>query len=78
MIDAAESYRHANAIAAAYEARERTLVRSLESIGWSVVAFEVCPVQWTARVELRSSEGLLVTLDSDGIGRTTMTREPNS
>ncbi len=76
MIDhAMETGRRVAAIEAAYEARERALVHSLERIGWSVVAFEICPIEWRARVELRSADGLLVTLDSDGLGRTTLTRE---
>lgn len=53
---------------------QRTLVHTLERLGWSIASAEVNLVAGTARIELRRADGLLVTLDARN-GNVSITRE---
>jgi len=53
---------------------QRTLVHTLERLGWSLTSAEVDLVTNTARIELRRVDGLLVTLDARN-GTVSITRE---
>ena len=53
---------------------QRTLVHTLERLGWSLTSAEVDLVTNAARIELRRVDGLLVTLDAR-YGTVSITRE---
>lgn len=53
---------------------QHLLIHTLERLGWSLSSAEVNLVANTARVELRRTDGLLVTLDARN-GRASITRE---
>ncbi len=55
--------------------RPTALVHALESLGWALVAVDSDSDRGTARVCLKSTEGRVLTLDRDHIGRLTLTRE---
>jgi hypothetical protein len=55
--------------------RARVLSASLGRLGWECTQADVDLVAGTARVCFRSYTGRLVTLDADGLGRVTVTRE---
>lgn len=55
--------------------RARVLSASLSRLGWECVQADVDLVADTARVCFRNYTGRLVTLDADGLGRVTVTRE---
>lgn len=59
---------------AATTTAQRTLVHTLERLGWSIASAEVDLVTNTARIELRRVDGLLVTLDARN-GNVSITRE---
>lgn len=56
------------------DVRQKSLVLLLHRAGWQVNGVEVDLVRATARVELQSYDGRLVTLDARN-GRATLTRE---
>ena len=62
------------AATAATTPAQRTLVHTLERLGWSIASAEVNLVAGTARIELRRADGLLVTLDARN-GNVSITRE---
>ena len=55
--------------------RARVLSASLGRLGWECVQADIDLAANTARVCFKSYAGRLVTLDADGLGRVTVTRE---
>ena len=55
--------------------RARVLSASLGRLGWECVQADIDLAANTARVCFKSCTGRLVTLDADGLGRVTVTRE---